>query len=87
MKTYNEALANDNNWDKQIPTSTIQAWEQAYATGNYGPYNDAFPEVDWFDEITKDFGFSQNYNVNVQGGMEKMDYFISLGYQYDSTLS
>lgn len=83
MKTYNEALANDNNWDKQIPTSTIQAWEQAYATGNYGPYNDAFPEVDWFDEITKDFGFSQNYNVNVQGGMEKMDYFISLGYQYD----
>ncbi|WP_297284905.1 SusC/RagA family TonB-linked outer membrane protein, partial [uncultured Bacteroides sp.] len=83
MKMYNEALANDNNWDKQVPTSTIRAWEQAYATGNYGPYNDVFPEVDWFDEITKDFGFSQNYNINVEGGMEKMDYFISLGYQYD----
>ena len=83
MKMYNEAAANDNDWTKQIPTSTIKAWENAYATGNYGPYNDVFPEVDWWDEITKDFGFSQNYNVNVQGGMDKMDYFVSLGYQYD----
>lgn len=83
MKMYNEAVANDNDWSKQIPTSTIKAWENAYATGNYGPYNDVFPEVDWWNEMTDDVAFSQNYNVNVQGGMDKMNYFVSLGYQYD----
>ena len=42
---YNEAAANDGMWDKIIPESTISAWDHAYATGNYGPYNDYFPQV------------------------------------------
>lgn len=83
MKMYNEAAANDNQWDKLIPESTIRAWENAYATGNYGPYNDVFPNVDWYDEMTRSVGLSQNYNVNVQGGMNKMSYFVSIGYQND----
>lgn len=66
MKMYNEAAANDNNWTSIIPESTIAAWENAYATGNYGPYNDYFPQVDWWDEMIKDFGFQQNYNLNVR---------------------
>ena len=48
MKMYNEAAANDGMWDKVIPESTIAAWQHAYATGNYGPYNDYFPQVDWW---------------------------------------
>ncbi|MFI3304833.1 MAG: TonB-dependent receptor [Rikenellaceae bacterium] len=83
MNMYNEAAANDLMWDNLIPESEIAAWENAYATGNYGPYNDIFPEVDWIDECTKDFGFSHNYNVNVSGGTERMKYFASLGYLFD----
>lgn len=83
MKMFNEAAANDKQWDKQIPQSTISAWENAYATGNYGPYNDIFPQVDWYDAMMRSVGISQNYNVNVRGGTDKMSYFASVGYQYD----
>ena len=56
MKQYNRAQANDGNWGAMVPESTITAWENAYATGNYGPYNDVFPEVDWWKELVKNVG-------------------------------
>ncbi len=83
MKIWNEAAGNDKQWDKIIPQSTISAWESAYATGNYGPYNDVFPEIDWYDVMMKDVAFSQNYNLNVRGGTQNMSYFASVGYQND----
>lgn len=85
QKTYNNALANDNNWGALIPQTTIAAWEHAYATGNYGPYNDVFPQVNWWDELAQT-GFSQSYNVNIRGGSDFMRYFISLGYQNDGDI-
>jgi TonB-linked SusC/RagA family outer membrane protein len=86
MKQYNKAQANDANWGALIPESTIAAWENAYATGNYGPYNDVFPEVDWWDELVKDVGYEQSYNLNVRGGTKKMSYFVSLGYLHDGDI-
>jgi len=83
IDAYNRAAANEKDWSKQIPQSTIDAWKNAYATGNYGPYNDVFPEVDWFKELVRDFGFSQNYNINVSGGDNFVSYFVSIGYQED----
>ncbi|MCD7970595.1 MAG: TonB-dependent receptor [Alistipes sp.] len=83
LRIWNEAMANDNLWDQIIPESTIAAWDNAWATGNYGPYNDVFPNVDWYDHIMKDSGFTQKYNVNVSGGSEFINYFLSLGYQHD----
>lgn len=80
MKQYNRAQANDGNWGAMVPESTITAWENAYATGNYGPYNDVFPEVDWWKELVKNVGYEQAYNLNVRGGTKKMSYFVSLGY-------
>lgn len=85
LYAYNQALANDGNWDKIVPQSTITAWENAYATGNYGPYNDVFPYVNWTDELIGS-GFTQNYNVNVRGGNNNLKYFVSLGYQDDGDI-
>ena len=71
MKQYNRAQANDGNWGAMVPESTIAAWENAYATGNYGPYNDVFPEVDWWKELVKNVGYEQAYKssrtYNYQG--------------------
>lgn len=86
MKMYNEAAANDKLWDKLIPESTVSAWEEAYRTGNYGPYNDYFPEVDWWDQSVKNYGFSQNYNLNVRGGSDRVTYFASIGYLNDGDI-
>jgi TonB-linked SusC/RagA family outer membrane protein len=83
---WNEALRNDNQWDSLVPESTIDAWRNAYATGNYGPYNDYFPEVDWWDEVTKKVGYQQNYNINVRGGTDFVNYFVSLGYLNDGDI-
>ena len=80
LRMFNEAKANDNSWDGVIRESTIKAWDNAIATGNYGPYNDYFPQVDWWNETVKDFGTQQTYNINVSGGTDKMRYFTSVGY-------
>ena len=86
MKQYNRVQANDGNWGAMVPESTITAWENAYATGNYGPYNDVFPEVDWWKELVKNVGYEQAYNLNVRGGTKKMSYFVSLGYLHDGDI-
>lgn len=85
MKMYNEAVANEGNWGNLIPESTIAAWENAFATGNYGPYNDVFPNVDWYDEILQT-AISHSYNVNINGKSEFMKYFASVGYQHDGSI-
>ena len=85
MKAYNLGAANDGNWDQLIPLSTIEAWERAYAEGNYGAYNDVFPYVNWWDELVGT-GYTQNYNVNIRGGTDYMKYFASVGYQGDGDI-
>lgn len=85
LRAYNQGLANDGSWDKIIPLSTIQAWERAYAEGNYGAYNDVFPYVNWWDELIGT-GYTQNYNLNIRGGMDFMKYFASIGYQGDGDI-
>lgn len=85
MRMFNVAAANDRQWGALIPESTVSAWENAYATGNYGPNNPYFPEIDWWNEMIKT-GAEQNYNVNVGGGTEFMKYFVSLSYFYDGDI-
>lgn len=85
MNKWNEAATNDKQWSKLIPHSTIDAWSNAIGTGNYGPYNMYFPQIDWWDEIVQT-GTSQKYNVNVSGGTDFVKYFTSLGYLDDGDI-
>jgi TonB-linked SusC/RagA family outer membrane protein len=86
MNVWNEAATNDMSWNSIIPQSTITAWENAYATGNYGPYNEMFPQIDWYDAVMRDFGTTQQYNVTVDGGNNVMKYFASVGYHRDGDI-
>ena len=85
MKMYNEAMANEKNWNSLIPQSTFDAWQAAFDSGNYGPYNDYFPQVNWNKEILKT-GISSQYNVNINGKSAFMKYFASVGYQHDGSI-
>lgn len=78
MEMYNEAVANDGLWDQLIPESTLNAWKENIH--NAGPYNEFFPQIDWWDELVKDYGTQQQYNLNARGGTESMRYFVSAGY-------
>lgn len=86
MELWNEALKNDNQWSDLIPESTIDAWRNAYAMGLVSPNSDYFPEVDWWNKMVKDFGYQQQYNMNVSGGSDFLKYFVSLGYLNDDDI-
>lgn len=49
---------------------------------NYDPL--LYPNVDWIDEVFKEFGRNRKATVNVSGGAEDALYYVSLGY-YDET--
>jgi len=85
MNKWNEAATNDKQWTQLIPQSTIDAWSNALATSNYGPYNPYFPQIDWWDQMVQT-GTSKKYNVNVRGGTEFVKYFTSLGYLDDGDI-
>lgn len=40
----------------------------------------AYPNTDWFNEIMGS-GFSQKHNLSISGSNDKVNYFLSLGYQ------
>jgi len=86
MNMWNEAATNDLQWSKLIPESTISAWQNAFATGNVGPYNAYFPNIDWWDELVNEVGYQQQYNINISGGTEFMKYFSSVGYLNDGDI-
>jgi TonB-linked SusC/RagA family outer membrane protein len=44
-----------------------------------------YPNVNWFDEITKPFAPNQVANLNVSGGTEFAKYFLNLGYNYEGS--
>ncbi|WP_243732497.1 SusC/RagA family TonB-linked outer membrane protein [Pedobacter metabolipauper] len=43
-----------------------------------------YPNVNWLDEIFKDFGQNRTANANLSGGVQNARYYVSLGY-YDET--
>ena len=46
------------------------------------PY--VYPNVDWLDEVFEDYGRNRKGSINVNGGAESAQYYVSLGY-YDET--
>jgi TonB-linked SusC/RagA family outer membrane protein len=86
MNMWNEAAVNDLQWSKIIPESTISAWNNAFATGNTGPNNPYFPNINWWDEMIKEVGYQQQYNINITGGTDFMRYFSSIGYLNDGDI-
>lgn len=47
-------------------------WANGYMKGN--------ANNDWYDIYYKDFAFAQEHNININGGSDKMGYYVSLGY-------
>ncbi|NME71024.1 SusC/RagA family TonB-linked outer membrane protein [Flammeovirga aprica] len=81
MEMKNQALKNDGVFDPNAYYSEqdINNWRN-----NVNP--DLYPEVDWYDELVKDYGITSNYNLNVSGGSQRINYFVSLGYANDGDI-
>ena len=69
----NEALSNDGE-EARYSQDELSAFQ----SGNY-PYQ--YPDVNWVDEVFRDKGASNMYNVNFRGGGTKMRYFTMFNLQ------
>ncbi|WEK34403.1 MAG: TonB-dependent receptor [Candidatus Pseudobacter hemicellulosilyticus] len=75
MQISNEAYRNSNPND----TSLRYSLDRIAKTAS-GSDPELYPNVNWFDEIFNQYGFNQRARVNVNGGSEKAQYYLSLGY-------
>ena len=60
------------------------------AAGNYlGDYSQAerYPNVDWQDEMFKDFCLSYNTNINFSGGTKYVKYFVAFDFQNEGDMT
>lgn len=72
----NEALQNDG----RNPLYDRDDYYHFLNGGNSALY----PNVDWFNTALRDNSFSQYYNVNVSGGTNFAQYFVSAGFFYEN---
>lgn len=45
-----------------------------------------YPDVDWFNLVTRKFASNTNANFNISGGGERASYFFSLGYTHEGSV-
>lgn len=46
----------------------------------------AFPAVDWYDELFRDYTSTQRFNLNVRGGGQKARYYVAGSFTHDNGL-
>lgn len=85
---FNEAAANDGNnpvFNSEM-MDRIQGYQQGTikdattvdpSTNQWRMYGSANANTDWFKEFYKKWAFSQEHNISVNGGGEKITYFVS----------
>jgi TonB-linked SusC/RagA family outer membrane protein len=69
-RLYNEGLANDGQ-----PALYTAADLEAYRTGSDPLF---YPDVDWHDQVLRDYAPASNYDLNFSGGNETVRYFVLL---------
>lgn len=78
MSMLNNAKMNGQQFSTLIPESVLEEYKNPSSPLNSLRY----PDVNWFDELTKPFAPTFDANINVQGGTDFVKYFCSIGYLY-----
>jgi len=80
MSMYNVGLMNGGKFQDLLPQSVLDQYKSPSSAINALRY----PNVNWFDEVTREFAPTLNANFNVSGGTNFVKYFCSLGYFNES---
>ena len=92
------ALGGDGSWTYYRPQTFINNFRnQDYTVkphydvdGNYlGDYSQAerYPNVDWQEEMFKNYTFSYNTNLNISGGTKAVKYFVAFDFQNEGDMT
>jgi TonB-linked SusC/RagA family outer membrane protein len=76
MSMYNVGLMNGAKFQDLLPQSVLDQYQNPSSRINALRY----PNVNWFDEVTREYAPTINANFNVSGGTNFVKYFCSLGY-------
>lgn len=79
MSMYNVGLMNGAKFQDLLPQSVLDEYKNPSTPLNALRY----PNVNWFDEVTREYAPTINANFNVSGGTNFVKYFCSLGYLYE----
>lgn len=79
MKLFNEAVTNRETGENLYTQEKIEGTAK-----NKNKY--IFPNVNWYDELLKKASFGQEANINVRGGGEKVQYFLSATFNHQTGL-
>ena len=82
LNSYNEKLMNEMKFDKIVPQSDIQK----HVNPSSPLESILYPDINWYDLLTKDFAHVTNANVNLRGGTDFINYFCSLGFNHETSL-
>jgi TonB-linked SusC/RagA family outer membrane protein len=77
-----ELAAADDGWGSYVPLAMAERYRLPQAPGD----EYIFPNVDWADEVTKDYALSHRANVNITGGTDFAKYFGSFAYLHDADI-
>ena len=80
---------------KELTKPSLAGAEEYAMVMNERQTNDGQPEIwdlanlihdtDWWEEVYKDFAVVQNYNLQINGGSDKMNYLASMAYFRDDS--
>jgi TonB-linked SusC/RagA family outer membrane protein len=81
MSMLNVARMNEQQFTELIPQYMLNEYKNPSSELNALRY----PNVNWFDEVTKPYSPTTNANINVTGGTSFVKYFASLGYSHQGS--
>ena len=92
------ALGGDASWAYYRPQTFINNFrnQDTKVKANYdaaenylGDYSQAerYPNVDWQEEMLKNFAFSYNTNLNISGGTKFVKYFVAFDFQNEGDMT
>lgn len=74
MRLYNEAIMFRGRPQSEGYSDDVIGLHES------GADPDLYPNVDWHDVLFKDFGNNNRLNVNISGGADMAQYYVSMGY-------
>ena len=82
MSLLNMAKMNNQQFTDLLPQNILDQYRNPSTPLNSLRY----PNVNWFDQLTRPFSPTTNANFNISGGTRFVKYFCSLGYLYQGDL-
>lgn len=77
-----EVVAQSDSWNYYMPATILNHYKQPQSIEDSYLY----PDVNWAEEMLKDYATSSNYNLNIGGGNQFAKYFTSLSYLEDNDI-